>query len=470
MSKDQVMENGEFQKYWLTHANANAVFEWLREQKPCFRFLDKAEEIETTLIRRNEPLINLGLALYATDLSDETSLSLFRNNDRTIKKAALSGGIRLSSSFYWYERHEVLDEILNSFDEELLEPLLSNESIGDDLLVSLYEREKPFNSLTDEQWLTAIAFTASNPRISTPLDELPWDGTYYFRYCQVFTAGWKLFETLPVNKNSAAVLSRLGKNLVPDKPHDMDVFATIKRWEVEDDGESNGLINLYVRCRYILAKLIGCGAFAVKDSLKDVGTEFESLKDSDDLALRQSYYSRFREYKPEEVRKLFEKDNNKFLNVAIYNTTLYMNEDVREELRQCCSDYEAQYENLYPESFDAQVERLTKEHPEWFPDFEGDISFDEVEDPLLRANKRLEYLQQQTKMLSQKLIGSESEDQPGLIDDVKTAIDEVKVDLSESNQQLSERLSKVIRWGWVMGSVVIGLLLVLISFIFEKWL
>ena len=460
MSKDQVMENEEFQKFWLAHANANSVFEWLRAESPHF---SQKEEIQKVLIERNEPLINLGLALYTTDLSDETSLSLFRNNDKTIKKAALSSVIPIGLLVSWVERPEVLGEILQSFDEDLLKPLLSNQSIPDDLLVSLYEREKPFSSLTDEQWLTAIAFTTSNPRISTPLDELPWDPDIWVQYREVFTAAWKLFETLPINKKSAAVLSHLGENLVPDKPHDMDVFATIKRWEVESEGESNGLLNSYVKCRYVLAKLIGCGAWAVKDRFGEgIGTEFESLKDNDDLALRQSYYSRFRTRKPEEVRKLFEKDNNKFLDVAIYNTNLYMNEDVREELRQCCSDYEAQYENLYPESFDAQVKRLTKEHPEWFPDFEGDIPFDEVEDPLLRANKRLEYLQQQTKMLSQKLIGSESEDQPSLIDDMKTAINDVKSDLSESNQHLSEQLSKVIRWGWVMGCVIIVLLLVLI--------
>ena len=38
----------------------------------------------------------------------------------------------------------------------------------------------------------------------------------------------------------------------------------------------------------------------------------------------------------------------------------------------------------------------------------------------------------------------------------------VKSDLSESNQHLSEQLSKVIRWGWVMGGVIIVLLLGLI--------
>ncbi len=109
----------------------------------------------------------------------------------------------------------------------------------------------------------------------------------------------------------------------------------------------------------------------------------------------------------------------------------------------------------------SQVERLTKEHPEWFPDFEDNIPFDAVEDPLLKANKRLEFLQQQTEILSQKLIGSE--DQPSLIDDMKTAIDDVKCNQNEANQQLSEKLTKVIHWGWVIGGVIIVLLIVLIS-------
>lgn len=470
MSKDPVMENKDFQIYWFTHVNSETVFEWLKEQKPNFQDHSSSKEIEKTLIDRQEPLINLGMALHA-NLSAETALNLFRDGDRTIKKALFAGpSVRLalnhSLSFslpeYAGALYAEFEEIIGSFDEELLKSLLSNESVPDDLLVSLYERKKPFNSLTDKRWLTAIAFTISNPRISTPLDELPLDASHFFHITKVFTAGWKLFETLPVNKNSAAVLSRLGENLVPDKPHDMDVLATIKRWEVESNGENDGLINSYVECRYVLAKLIGGGAWAVKDRIKDIGTEFESLKDSDDHALRLSYYNRFRANKPEEVRELFEKDNDKFLDVAIYNTNLYRNENIREELSKCCWDYEdPHHAMIYPGIFKAQIERLTKEHPEWFPDFEGALPFEAVEDPLLRVSKRLEFLQQQTKILSQKLIGSE--DHLSLIDDIETAIDDVKSDLSESNQQLSEKLSKVINWGWVIGGVIIVLLFVLIS-------
>ncbi len=457
-SNDQVLKNEEFQKYWLTHANANSVFEWLREYKP---FLHFKKEIQTVLIERDEPLINLGLALYAEGLSEETSLSLFRNDDKTIKKAALSSNMSIKYVVSWVESPEVLGEILNSFDEELLESLLSNKSIPDDLLVFLYKREKHFNSLTDEQWLTAIAFTVSNPRISTPLDELPWDVYIWHSYTEVFRAGWKLFETMPVNKDSAAVLSDLGENLVPDKSHDMDVFATAKRWEVETEGEMDGLLNSYVKCRYVLAKLIGCGAWAVKERFGEgIGTEFESLKDNDDLALRLSYYSRFRARKPEEVRKMFEKDNDKFLDVAIYNTNLYRNEDIREELRKCCWDYEDPYAALMinPENFNAQVKRLTKEHPEWFPDFDGDIRFDEVEDPLLQANMRLESLQKQAKVLSEKLIESEFEDEPSLIDEMRIAINDVKTDLSKSN----ETLSKITVLGWVMAGVIVLLGLIII--------
>ena len=126
MQKDKVMENHEFQLYWLSHAKADMVFEWLREQKPNFQYEAGGAEIETTLIERCEPLINLGLALYAT-LLGKTSLNLFRNGDRTIKKAVLAGpSVRRGMDLIgqnWIEMYGVLKELLETFDEELLRSL-----------------------------------------------------------------------------------------------------------------------------------------------------------------------------------------------------------------------------------------------------------------------------------------------------------------------------------------------------------
>ena len=215
----------------------------MKEQKRDFPDSVGGKEIERTLIECHGPLINLGLALYAK-LSRETTLSLFQNGDRTIKKAVLAGPSIEYCDYYGASGlpgfgilHGDFKEIVDSFDEELLRPALSNGSIPDELLVRLYEKREPFASLTDEQWIRAIGCTVSNPRLSTPYDG-PMDAFSEVPYRKVFTAGWKLFETLPVNNSTAVVLSYLGESLLP-KSHDMDVHATIKRWEAEGDGKSN---------------------------------------------------------------------------------------------------------------------------------------------------------------------------------------------------------------------------------------
>ena len=445
-----MIENQEFTSYWLSHASADMVFEWLEENKPVGRFDDgREEEIEKILIERKEPLIDLGLALYGHQ--PETGLSLFRSGDRTIKKAALAGtSVSFNLFGCWVETSGVLKELLESFDDELdlLKSFLSNKFMPDELLVSLYERRAPFGSLTDKQWCMAIGRTSSNSRLSTPYDG-EWDGYAEYSYDKVFTAGWKLFETLPVDEKSVFALSALGHKLLPHKPHDMDVFATIKRWEIDSDKE---WFDWHCeQCRFALAGLIG-----------EYQSEFKSLKDSDDIVVRESYYRRFRAYKPEEVRELFERDNDKFLDAALYNSKLYMNEAVREELRQCCWDYKHPHHELdYPNAFRRQVERFTQEHPEWFADYDGDIPFNEIKDPILRTSKQIEFLQRRVKTISHKLIESESEDQPSLIDEMKAKMDEVKITLINSNQFFSEQLSKLtaIRWGWLIIGLLIGYIL-----------
>ena len=158
MDKDNILENPVFESYWLSHANPDTVFEWLREKKPYFNILGgKSDEIEKVLIERREPTINLGMALYAR-LTSDTALRLFRNGDATIKKALLAGP---SVSSYlslptenWIQHEEsgVLKELLQSFDDnvELLGFLLSNETIPDFLLTDLYGRVRAFSVLTDE--------------------------------------------------------------------------------------------------------------------------------------------------------------------------------------------------------------------------------------------------------------------------------------------------------------------------------
>ena len=467
--KNEILENPDFESYWLSHANADTVFEWLREQKPYFDFLGgRADEIEKVLIERNEPLINLGLALYAR-LTSDTALRLFRNCDATVKKAVLVGPSVLSYAFAgggnWIDGETgVLKELLQSFDDniELLHKLLSNKDLFSQILVNLYHRGTPFVVLTDEQWLTAIECTTSNPQLSRPsgyLERLEFPPIDH--PCE---AAWGLYKALPVNEESARILARLGEQLaphgdhrVPHAPSDMDVRETIKRWKVEGDDEHG----FFRKCRAFLGRL-----------LKD-----DEFKNSDDIALRQAYYggAGWDTRKPEEVREAFEKDRDKFLDVAIYNLSFYRrNEQVRDELRRCCHDYAFKDEYHDGESwkfgfehhldmFDEQHDRLRKHEPEWFPNFDAEIPFEEINDLSLRAEKRLVFLQRQTKAISQELIGARSkDDDASWLDEEKASlIDNMKAALDQSNQLILSKLASVTGWVVFVG-ILFAIILVVI--------
>jgi len=177
------------------------------------------------------------------------------------------------------------------------------------LLTDLYERKAPFEKLDDKKWYTLLWASVANPRISTPYDEKWMDGFDEYLYGRVFSTAWKLFETLPVNKETAVLLAHLGEKLVPDPPHDMDVMAVIKRWYIEEKEEH---IDYFELCRLSISMLV-----------KEFEEQFKSFKDSEDIALRLSYYRRYRAFKPKNVRELFQKDSDKFLDEALNNVNLY---------------------------------------------------------------------------------------------------------------------------------------------------
>ena len=487
MEKDKVRDNPDFESYWLTHANADAVFTWLKEQKPDFQeeglgFM-RDQEIEKVLLERHEPIIDLGLALYAK-LTIDSALCLFENGDTTIRKALLAGpSVDLNFDFSfrnpipslrpWIDQRGILEDLLQSFDDniELLGFLFSNESVPVYLLTALYERTDPFNELTDEHWIRAVELTILNPAISNSTYRNTlyffWDKTMPMpRYGaeDVFYAAWKLFDTVPVNEDSARILSRFGETLVPhgewdipSAPSGMDVLATIRRWEVENEDK----YGTFRKCRATLGRLL----------------ENEELKDSDDIALRQAYYAKPRfSPKPEDVRKTFERDKGKFLEVAIENLSFYYNEEVRDELRQCCHDYAFKDEYrghriISPDMyclnrFDVQSDLLEREHPELFPNSHGDIPFHAVSDLSLRGEKRLVFLQEQIKAISQELIGTKTEDEdPSWYDEEKASlISKMKAELDQSNQLILSKLASVTGWVVFVGiAVAIILIVVLIK-------
>jgi len=433
------MTNQAFEIYRLDHSSPNEVFNWLRENKPKknkSNFDSDREELEKTLQDRNEPLINLGLALFGFESG--TGISLFQKGDETIKEAVLSGTTIISGlGSSWVEDSGILNDLLKTFNEELLVPFFSNENIKDGLLAAIYEKKEPFNKLDDESWYKVLWASTENPRIRTPYDKTWMDGFDEYLYGRVFTTAWKLFEALPADKNSAALLAHLGEKLVPDRPHDMDVMAAIKRWRVDKQDKH---VDYFELCRFSIARLV-----------REYEDSFKSFKDSDDIALRRSYYCRYTAHQPENVRELFEKDNDKFLDEALNNINFFKKESIRDELGKCCWDYkDPHHDLLYPNIFNSRIENYRKEHPEWFKDWDGEPPLDDIEDPIVKANKQLDLLNERVKGLAEKLFEADSDDQRPLIDEVRNLLTQTNIYLS----QLSR--SKYPAWGWIIAGFIIG--------------
>lgn len=407
------MANQEFWEYWLSHASAETIFEWLRNRDDVTHpgkfglhwhyedSLDVADRIENLLLERDKPLINLGLALWGD--RSQTGMHLFFNGDRTIQKAVMSGRSFRHCSLDHFRRDELsvyLEALFESIHEnwDLLEALLINEHIDNTKVLDyLYAKHDPFNSLTEKQWQKAVLHSLHNPLLrdfnrNVSLN----DGSLHDSRANV----WRVFESLPVTTPIAEELWRCARilwvmckgddNCAPD---DMDVMATIKRWEVESDDVED--LNPFEECRYHLAnKLMS-------------QSEIESLKNSDDIALRRSYYRRmsYVGLKPEDLAAMFAKDRDKFLSEAVHNLNLYCDEAVSKALYKLCYKTalwrDKEFESRAKELLQQDFERF-----EFLVRVEGSLSssfLDEVEPPIVRIDKRQKHLEGQIKKLVSSL-------------------------------------------------------------------
>lgn len=435
------MQTQEFLIYRLTNSSHEEVYAWLEANQPKKSeslLLADREELESALLLMDHPLVNLGLALHGYE--QNTGYEIYQKADRTLKKAALSGPtIRISIGKNWIIKEGVLSDLLESKDSELLGALLSNPFLDDDLLVNLYEKTHQFKEIDDDFWQHLIAATLANPRLSTPYNSKWMDGWAEYSYSRVFTAGWKLFEKLPVNDDTALLLANLGGKLVSEAPNFKNINEIIKRWKREGVDK---MMDYHSMCRTALAGLI-----------KDFDAEFTKLKDNEDIALRKSYYRRFKPKDSGEIIELFEKDSDIFLEEALGNINLFEFSKTRDQLKKCCRDYmDPSHDMMFPNIYNARAAYFSQMHPEWFESSNGEIPVYQILDPLERANTQLEHVTKKILAISEKL--NEPHDEDGqLLDELRNTLSNVAVYLNNLKNQSN------FGWIWGLAGIAIGYLL-----------
>ena len=424
--------------YLLKHSEAQFVFDSLeKNSRKKIGFMDEdRSKLEEILIERNNPIIDLGLALYGS--TPDVGYELFKRPDKELQIATLSGTQVLKE---FLGKDDFVDRVLNDLiekdDTELYRAFFSNDLLPDEIIISLYKREKPFDTMDDRDWVLCCSYTDQNKRISTPYNSTWIDGLAEYDYNKLFSAGWNLFQTFPKTPLAANVLSQLASIWVVHPPYDINVIDMISRWKKETDDDSDAYDN---------ARSYGA------NMIQDFEDEFKELKNSDDLALRKAYYRNQKWVKSEDVLEGFEKDSIDYIDEALNNKSIFANAEAREALRQACWDAPDPGSHMdQPNYFNGRSEYWQSQHPEWFKDeWTGELPFEEIENQNDRIEKRIEHLSDGLNKLNEKLsVDDENEREISITNYLKSEM--------EAIAQLLVQIHRKVHSGFIYGVIGVAI-------------
>ena len=286
-------------------------------------------------------------------------------------------------------------------------------------------------------------FASNNARLSKPYDSSWIDGFDEYKYNLVFTSAWCLFDKFPQTPLAAKVLERIGKKLIAHKPANLDLMSVIEKWHMD---KSTGT-DSYQFARSYLANLI-----------PNYSSKFKELNMSNDIALRMAYYRNINRPNVLDVMDGFKKDGEEFINAALDNQHMFSNEEAREALKNICWHAPDDNDLFNVNYFNARNEYWIKEHPEWFKDsWEGELSFEEIEDKDVRLQKRVEHLNLQVNEIHAEILGDNERKYPsensGAIERLKSELESVAELLIKIHQNTN---SNSAAWAWGIAGASIG--------------
>lgn len=333
--------------YKLQHSTPECVFAWLRS-KESEQILSDDCELEASLIKRDDNLINLGLALYGQQTN--TGLTLYKTGDETIRRAVLCGPTIVDSAGEepWILSSHALIDLVSEWQEDYLESLLTNKHIPSHIILSVLRHNNHFESLSYENWMKLANYAIRNEGFSCGHI-----GGIFADFDEICRAAWCLSETLPVSKKSGLLL-KLVSVCVPRPSYiDVDVMSVIGRWHSDSEKVLDDV-------RQILVGLV-----------PTYSDDFERLKESSDLALRKGYYENKDFSFTSDMQVYYEKDGYDFLDAVTSNDSIYFPLGLRSEIGRLCEAHDRKYASHLVSYFTARFENLVLEKPRLF-DFEED--------------------------------------------------------------------------------------------------
>ena len=350
---------------YLSYCSPQAAYEWLYERRIldhygyCASF-DKA--LEYILLKRNEPLIDLGIAKYGH--SDRGIQTVFKRGDVGMKCAALGNphvgyvkgcnGNGLGVSEQRLERRAIR---YGTNAEQ--EALIKNPNLGENVIEDLLKRKGLFDNASDNVYIQYLKWLGQNPRMKltyalTGQEIHQHDMFAECRHDGIIHLAWKLAETLPATQNFAMALYNLLLGTYEITNIYKDYPSLIERWRIEDGAESGEPSNY--------------PSYYLRSRIADQAKPNDKLLNSRDFAERESFYRRFSPYDYKKWPSFIQEDGEKAFDSIVLNDNLWRSGEHRKKLE------EIAFENL-PDSVRAihrmgSFKSIEKDrrarHPNWF--------------------------------------------------------------------------------------------------------
>lgn len=317
----------ELRAYNLRRSKSEAMYQW------------GDSKVDSALLARREPLIDLALAQYGANT--DVLVELYQRSLAGTGDAVLDLGIRVAAlanqlaPSRFFETNPVVnaDELKRlAIDgtEEETEALLTNPMtrsyVGD-----LYRRKPPFDSLNDDRFLALVHTSIRNPRLT--FDDSTEDGPD-LTLMDISRGIDELLLGVPVTERWLRELNYLLFNFLPESTRgNKNLIQVVDRWRLlkikdfnSEDLSSGQYTELNETDEFCCRVAAMFGKY-----FEDGQIKVEGKQDSQDVVLRCAYYGNH-DMKPNQMEAAHQKDGDTFTFAALHNPHFYWNRACRRNL------------------------------------------------------------------------------------------------------------------------------------------
>ena len=379
---------------------ADVVYEELKAYGaylPQSSWIHQNPDLEQILLKRNDPLINLGLAQYCSstdivyDLYNRACIPCDSESEATYNQGLRVACFANQSINRWMGWSWLTDKIdLNPLFQGRTEEayaLVKNPSIHPYTLASLYKRTKPFDDLEDITWLSFINASSKNPRLN--IDETDYKHEYWDEgHSAIHSAILKILDIAPLSEQCIRLIDELFYNLNPDQVQQSDnIDSILDRWAVENiknyehkDDDTEGYytnLSLKEEFRCLIASLFGRIYGGINKGVpitiqKDESSHLLATRDADDLAFRCIYYGKAN-MTIQEMEAAYKRDSDVFALVVLNNSQLFKDNRKRILIQKYINDrlkyrYKHRCEEIHNKDEDFDPSPIVGDEQEYWED------------------------------------------------------------------------------------------------------